>query len=111
MTAPQPPCEVTIIGPAGELLAQRAVTRPDLEGVDQIAWMALVARRIGGRLALGGVAPDLCALFELCGLQALLDGSARSVASVEVERQPEGGEEALGVEEGEEVVQGGDLPT
>lgn len=71
---------------------------PDLAAVDAVARTALRARRNGGRLVVVAAAPDLWALVQLAGLP------------VEMEREPEGGEEALGLEEGEEIAQAGDPP-
>jgi hypothetical protein len=101
MTAIRPWCQVTIVGQAGIVLADRALVgsaAPDLDAVDELAWMALIAGRIGGGITLDRVSPELRELLELCGL------------GVEVERKAEGREESLGVEEGEKIVHPGDLP-
>ncbi|HVN51819.1 MAG TPA: hypothetical protein VMT43_10325 [Acidimicrobiales bacterium] len=63
---------------------------PDLATVDDVARLALRAARLGGVLAITDLSPDLEELLDLAGL------------GVEVQWQPEGGEEALGVEEVEE---------
>ena len=60
---------------------------PDLGAIDDIARLALGARRRGERLLLHDVSPEMDELVHLSGLP------------VEVERQPEGREEAFRVEE------------
>ncbi len=59
--------------------------------VDRIARLQLAARRLGLELRFVNAAPALLELVELCGLRAAL--------RVEVEGQPEQGEEPGGVEE------------
>src|SRR5215831_3914149 len=86
-------CRITVLGPDGSELLHSSLGgpgRPDLGTVDDVARMALHAARLGGALAITDLSPDLQALLDLAGLV------------VEVEGQPEGGEEALGVEEVEE---------
>ncbi|MFJ9006537.1 STAS domain-containing protein [Streptomyces canus] len=68
-------CDVAGLGP------------PGLGTVDLLARLQLAARRAGGRIRLRDPDPGLHALLDLVGL------------SFEVERQPEQGEPALGVEE------------
>jgi hypothetical protein len=100
-------CKVTLVAADGTPLARielAGAAAPDLAVVDELAWMALLAARAGGSLALEAVAPALRELLELAGL---LQGVR---ALVEVDGQPEEGEEPLGVEEGEEEAQRGDLP-
>jgi hypothetical protein len=66
---------VRIVSPDGILLAERILdgpAAPDLGAVDQIARIALVARRIGGTVAIDIVSPELRALLELCGLATRL---------------------------------------
>ncbi len=70
---------------------------PDLGAVDEVARLALLAGRLGGRIILSDVSPAMRSLLELAGL------------GVEVERETEGGEEPLGVEEGQEELHPGDL--
>ncbi len=60
---------------------------PGLGVVDLLARLQLAARRAGGRIRLREPDPALHGLLDLVGL------------SFEVERQPEQGEPALGVEE------------
>jgi len=69
---------------------------PDLRAVDEVARLALLAKRLGGRLSLAEVAPDLLSLLLLSGL------------GIEVEGQPEGGEQPLRIEEVEEEAHSGD---
>ncbi|MET9787113.1 STAS domain-containing protein [Streptomyces canus] len=68
-------CDVAGLGP------------PGLGTVDLLARLQLAARRAGGRIRLRDPDPGLHALLDLVGLR------------FEVERQPEQGEPALGVEE------------
>ena len=70
---------------------------PDLGAVDDVARLALLAGRLGGRIVLSDVSPAMRSLLELAGL------------GVEVEGEAEGGEEPLGVEEGQEELHPGDL--
>ena len=94
-------CRLTVVGPDGTELLHQALTgagRPDLASVDDVARLALHAARLGGALAITDLSPDLRRLLDLAGLV------------VEVEGQPEGGEQALGVEEVEEVLHPDDPP-
>jgi hypothetical protein len=94
-------CRVTVVGRDGAVLARGVLGgpgAPDLSGVDRVARLSLLAGRLGGGIVLAEVAPELRALLELCGLR------------VEVEGQAERGEQALGVEEGQEEAHPGDLP-
>ena len=93
-------CRVLILGADRTTLACHHLGGPglpDLGAVDEIARLALLARRHGGRIVLSDVSPALRSLLELTGLR------------VEVERESEGGEEPLGVEEGQEELHPGDL--
>lgn len=72
--------------------------RPDLAAVDRVARRALAAARAGGRLVLDDVDPAMLELMALAGL------------AVEVQGQAEGGEEPLGVDEGEEEGHLDDVP-
>lgn len=72
---------------------------PDLGAVDDVARLALLARRLGGHIVLSDVSPELCSLLDLAGLR------------VEVEREAESREEPLGIEEGQEELHPGDLPS
>lgn len=101
-------CRMTLLGPAGETTSGRDLAgygRPDLSAVDTIAHEALAAARAGGRLLLRDVEPQLVDLLRLSGLLEEAEGLV-----VQMERQPEGGEEPLGVEEREEEGHLGDLP-
>ena len=89
-------CRLTIVADDG--------TCPDMSVVDQIARLALAARRAEGRLVVEALASELADLFELAGLGDLTRLGA------EVSREPEEGEEPLGVERSEEDGQLGDLP-
>jgi hypothetical protein len=86
-------CRIVVLGVDGSARTRRVLEGaglPDLDTVHEIAQLALLAKRLGGRMALTGVTPDLDELLDLVGLR------------VEVQREPELGEQALGVEEGEE---------
>ena len=72
---------------------------PDLGAMDVVARLALLAGRLGGRIILSDLSPEMGALLELAGLPVELEGEA------------EGGEEALRVQRGEEEVHGDDRPT
>lgn len=92
---------VRILGAAGDEVARRTVAgtgAPDLAAVDEVARLALLAARLGGRAVLAGAMP---ALRELVALAAL---------PVEVEGEPEGREEPLAVEQRQEERHVGDLP-
>lgn len=86
-------CRVTVVGPDGtevgacELEGSGA---PDLSVVDVVARLALLAKRLGGRVVLRSASAGLLELLDLAAL------------GVEVGGQPEGGEEALRIDEVEE---------
>jgi hypothetical protein len=83
-------CEVVLVGPGDTGVVRcdlRGRGAPDLRAVDDVAQFALLARRLGSALVLVDVDPGLRELLELAGLR------------VEVQREPELGEEPLGVEE------------
>jgi hypothetical protein len=95
-------CRVLIVGADHTTLARHQLGGPgppDLGAVDDVARLALLARRLGGRIILSDVTPALCALLELAGLR------------VEVEGQAEAGEEPVRVEEGQEELHPGDHAT
>ena len=94
-------CRVRVLGPDRTELAYRVLEgpgAPDLEVVDYVARLALLAQRIGGGIVLGELSPALQGLLELAGL------------SVEVQGQAEFGEQPLGVEERQEERHPGDRP-
>jgi hypothetical protein len=94
-------CRVRVVGPDGTELAccrLEGPGAPDLEAVDNVAHLALLAWRLGGGIVLAEVLPALQALLELAGLR------------VEVSGQAELEEEPLGVQEGQEESHPGDLP-
>jgi hypothetical protein len=100
-------CRVTLVGADGTALARRDLAgagAPDLQALDDVVTLALLAGRAGGILAVESLAPAMRELLELAGLLPGL----RTL--VEVERQTEVREESLGVEEGEEEAHRGDLP-
>jgi hypothetical protein len=93
-------CRVTMVGPDGVALASELLegpTAPDMGAVDDVARLALLAKRIGGGVILSEVSSDLRALLELTGL------------GVEMEGKPERREETLGVQQIEEEGHSGDL--
>jgi hypothetical protein len=94
-------CQVTIVGPDGAELDRFVLDgpgAPDMATVDTVASLALWAGRLGGGIVLTEVSPALGTLLRLAGLD------------VEVKGQPEGGKEALGIEEGQEEGHSRDLP-
>jgi hypothetical protein len=93
-------CRVTIVGPDGVELTSRVLTGPGgpgFEAVDEVARLALLARRLGGAIVLDELAPALRALLELGGLR------------LEVKGQAELGKQALGVQEVQKEGHTGDL--
>jgi hypothetical protein len=94
-------CRVTVVGPAGPEVVTCVLEgqgSPDLAAVDDVARLALLAVRLGGRIVLAEVSPAFRTLLELADL------------SVEVEGQVESGEEPLGIQRGQEEAHGGDPP-
>lgn len=64
-------CRVTVLAPDGSALAEVALEgpgTPDLAAVDDVARLALVAIRLGGRVALTEVSPAMRGLLDLVGL-------------------------------------------
>lgn len=99
---------VTLVHGDTDLPFGRVVGRdPDLAVVDALARLQLAAGRVGCSIRLRAVCPHLAELVDLAGLTALLGDCSRS--ALEAGRQAEAGEQ-LDVEEGEEVVDDGDLP-
>lgn len=87
-------CRVRLIGPAGEQLASISLAgcgAPDLDVLDDVARLGLLARRMGGRILLADVVPALARLVELAG-----------GLGIEVEGQAEVAEQPLGLEQREE---------
>jgi hypothetical protein len=95
-------CRVLVVGPDHTAMASHELGGPgppDIGAVDDVARLALHARRLGGRIVLCEVSPALRSLLSLAGL------------CVEMEREAEGGEEPLGVERRKEELHPGDRPT
>ena len=70
-------CRVTMVDPDGVALASGVLegpAAPDLGTVDDVARLALIAKRLGGGLVLTDVSPDLRALVELTGLVVEMHG-------------------------------------
>lgn len=82
-------CRLTIVAGTG--------ARPDMSVVDQIARLALTARRAGGRLIIDVLCDELAELLDLAGL------------GVEVQWQAERREQPLGSHGGQEDRQLGDF--
>jgi hypothetical protein len=64
-------CQMALIGPGGAVLATRrlcGVGAPGIEAVDDVARLALAAARLGGRVVMGEVSPEMAELLELAGL-------------------------------------------
>ena len=82
-----------------EVIDVGGVSRPDVGTVGALARLHLAARRRGGEIRLRDPSPPLLELIALCGLADVL--------RIEPGRQPEEGEQPLGVEERVDV---GDPP-
>ena len=98
MTA-EPWCRVRVVGPAGVDLVTVVLGGagpPGWDVVDRVARLALLASRLGGRVVVVAASPELRALLALAAL------------GVEVEGEPELGEQPLGVEERQEELHPGD---
>ena len=74
-----------------------ALVEPDAVAVDALARLQLMARRSGLRLRLRHADGDLERLISMMGLGDVLPASEAS--GLEERRQPEEGEESLGVQE------------
>lgn len=72
---------------------------PALDAVDAVARLMLLARRAGTPVRFSEVATGVRELVELAGV------------GVEMQWEPEGGEQQLGLHRGEEDRQLGDLPS
>ena len=93
-------CRVTMVGADGTALAGATLEgsrAPDLAAVDDLARLALEAKRRGGGVRLSEVSPALRALLDLAGLV------------VEVEGEAEGGDKTLRIQQGQEEHHAGDL--
>ena len=92
-------CRVTVLDSGGAVRVHHVLEGPgdpDLASVEEVARLALWAARDGGSVLLSEVSAELDELLELSGL------------GIEVERQAEGGEEALVVDQVEEEAHPGD---
>jgi len=70
-------CRVTTVGPDGVALASGLLegpVAPDMSVVDDVARLALMAKRLGGSILLTEVSADLRALLELAGLGLEMEG-------------------------------------
>lgn len=97
-------CRVRWVGPGG--LAQDGgafggIGPPDLRAVDRLGRLLVSRAGWGERPVLTDVCPRLAELLELVGLGELV---------VEMQREPEGGEEPFGVQEREKEAHLGDGP-
>jgi hypothetical protein len=66
-----------MVGPDGVALACglfEGPAAPDMSAVDDVARLALMAKRLGGSILLTEVSADLRALFELAGLGLEMEG-------------------------------------
>lgn len=92
-------CRAAVVADDGKVLARfevRGTDGPDLSDVDQLARLALGSARNGGTLLLYDVVPSLRELLQLAGLW------------VEVEGEPESGEEPLSLQVVQEEAERGD---
>jgi hypothetical protein len=106
-------CRVTLIGPDGDRLASwdmSATRAADLTSVDEVARIALWAQRLGSRVVLTDVSEGLRELLGLAGLPFDLRDALAGGSAVEVQGQPELGEEPFGLQEHQEEAHPGDLP-
>ena len=88
-----------VLSCAGAEIATWAITdwdRSDLAIVDTLARLQLFASRLGGRIEVRDVCPELAGLLDLVGLADLLAG--REGLRLEVGGEAEGGEQ-VGVKE------------
>ena len=94
-------CGWSVVGPDGADGSSRVLSgpeEPDLGAVDAVARLALLAKRLGGDIDLFEVSPAMHSLLALAG------------SAVEVQGQAELGEEAVGIQGGEEERHPGDRP-
>lgn len=106
-----------IDAPGGEPLGTvtvGAVGGSELVAVDIVARLVLDAERSGMVFRVTGTSERMAEVLRLAALERLVVpdagtcGAGAPESGVEVERQPERGEEALGGEEGQEEVHPGD---
>lgn len=70
-------CRVTVLGAGGDVLVTCVLEGPgdpDLGAVNDVASLALLARRCGGDIVLADVSPATEALLELAGLRVEVEG-------------------------------------
>jgi hypothetical protein len=70
-------CRVTMVSPDGVAMASALLegpVAPDMGVVDDVARLALLAKRLGGDVLLTEVSRDLRALLELTGLGVQMEG-------------------------------------
>jgi len=94
-------CRVVILGPDRTALAGwqlKGPGLPDLSAIEDLAQLALLARRFGGSIIVCEASTPTRELIELAGL------------GVEMEGQTELGKEPLGVEKRQEETHLGDAP-
>ncbi len=93
-------CRIAVVRRDGTVVRECVLEgqgAPDLQAVDDVARIALAATRAGCHARLVETSAELRELVDLCGLP------------VDVERETELREQALGVEEGQEELHPGDL--
>ncbi|HMQ26004.1 MAG TPA: hypothetical protein PKA98_08445 [Acidimicrobiales bacterium] len=103
---PEPWCRLRVERPDGRVVARRTLHGfgpPDLDAVDAVARLLLIARRHGARVAVEDARPELHELLELSGLAGL-------ALRVEPGGEAELGEHLAGVEQVEEEAHLGDPP-
>lgn len=89
---------VLALAPAARLVCDvAAIVSPDRPSLDALARLALVARRVDTEVELVNACPSLVAIVDMAGLADVI--RVRPVSGVEVGREPEQGEEGVGVEE------------
>jgi hypothetical protein len=64
-------CRIALVGPGGAVLETRSLGgagAPGLGAIDDVARLALSATKLGGRVVLEEVSPEMAELLELAGL-------------------------------------------
>jgi hypothetical protein len=64
-------CQMALIGPGGTVLATRRLCGagdPGIQAVEDVARLALAAARLGGRVVVTEVSPEMTELLEFSGL-------------------------------------------